>query len=231
MRNISRSLPLALACALVVLDAQADEPQWLKDATAREGRNLKESSIRSTDGFFTARVPGKVTADIVGKDGGYLVMIDIGAQAPATCEVIVDGFDLASMLRSTAEVTLKEFESAQGKIEQKALERTDAGVIGSSPYIATDWLYRVNDGKGPKLGKLKQLALLKGGHGLYCAHSDLGYTKTFLDVATALASSLKFGKPAPEPYYSEISTAAIAGSKMGIEWARMERDADGDTKS
>jgi hypothetical protein len=228
---VSARAMLALPLLLLAGTALAQgEPQWLKDARAREGKDLKEQALKSKDGYINARTRGKVLNEIVGEEGSYSIAIDIGADTPANCEVIVDGFDLAGILRATADITFKEVEPVQGKIDARAVERTDAGVFGVSPYLAVDWIYRVNSEKGPLLGSLKQIAVMKNGHGLYCAHVDLGYSKSFFDAAKLLVETIAFSEEAPSPYYSEIAVAALAGARIGVVTATVERDEEGDSK-
>ena len=43
-----------------VLAAAADEPQWLKDARAREGKPGQSVEVMSKDKWFKAKVPAKL---------------------------------------------------------------------------------------------------------------------------------------------------------------------------
>lgn len=221
---------LAFAFLSLMPIAHGDEPQWLVDARAREGKASKMRSFRSSDGFVTAEVPAKVLNKIAEDEGAYLISLDIGSETPANCEVIRDGFDLGALLRATAELTFTQVEPIQGKVEQRIIERTDAGAFVASPFLAIDWLYRVNDGKQARAGGLKQIAVLKDGHGLYCAHVDLGYAKTFRNVVKALAETMKFAEEGPDSYFAEISTVSLGNMKVGIVTTTFERDQDGDTR-
>jgi len=221
-----------LSCLLVTSAlpaAAADEPQWLKDARAREGQDLQETAVRSKDGFFSARVLGTVDGDVVLEDGGYHFSIDIGSQTPASCEVIPEAFDLGALLQATAALTFEQVEPVHGKIEQKLVESTDAGAFGGSPFLALNWIYRANDGQGAKLGALKQIAILQGQHGVYCSHVDLGYVDSFLRTARMLSESIQFSE-SWQPYYSEVGVFSLADARVGIAWTHMTRDAEGDSK-
>lgn len=223
-------IAFALSAAFAVQNAAAEEPQWLKDARAKEGRLGQAQTIKSADGFFSAKIPVKALNEIEEDDGAYTVALDLGSSTPANCEVIRDGFDPAALLRATADLTLKEVEAIQGKVEARAVERTDAGAFGGAPFIALDWVYRVNDGKAARLGGLKQIAVVKDGYGLYCAHIELGYTNTFRQVVRSLAETLEFSERGAVPYFMEISTASIAGAKVGVAVVTMERDEEGDSR-
>ena len=194
-------------------------------------QDRRTTVIKSKDAWFTARVPARIVGEIVKEQDSYTVTIDIGSDAPIYCEVMPEGFDMADMLRRTLEQTVTLLEKARGKVEARQLESSDAGVIGNVPYLQTSWLYRVNDGKEDQLGALKQMAFEKFGHGVYCAHLDIGYVKTFDTVMRSLAESFQAPPVAPPPYYLDIGIASLAGKKVGITIARLERDADGDTKA
>jgi hypothetical protein len=219
---------LALLCTFA---GHADEPQWLKDARARESKHVQAREFKSKDSWFKAKVPAKSVGAIEKAEGSYTVTLDIGGESPIYCEVVPDGFDMADMLRRTLDITMTQVEETQGKVEMRAIERVDAGAYGAVPYLATSWIYRVNDGKAPRVGGLKQISMSKNGHGMYCAHVDLGYAKTFEAVAKGLAETLETSGPAPAPYYQEIATATLGGMKVGVLVSTLERDADGDTKA
>jgi len=119
---------------------------------------------------------------------------------------------------------------AQGKVEVRALEATDAGVFGNVPYLQTQWIYRVNDGKAQMLGGYQQISMEKNGQGIYCAHVDIGYNKTFFAVAKAFAETFESTSDEPAPFYEEIAVMTIGGRKLGISRTTLDRDAEGDIK-
>lgn len=226
LRIAFASLAWLCACA-----AHGDEPKWLEDARARESRPVAPSEFNSKDGWFRARVPADVVGDIEKMEGSYTVTLDIGGDAPIYCEVVPEGFDMGDMLRRTFDLTMQQVGETQGKVDATRLEYTDAGAIGNVPFLATRWLYRVHDGKEARLGALKQIVFDKLGHGVYCAHHDIGYVATFDTIARAFAQS--FEAPAAEaiPYFMEISIASMGGSKVGVAIVTLEKDADGDTEA
>ena len=218
---------IALLCMSA---AQAEDPQWLKEARAREGKIGSLREFKSDDNWLKAKVPVKVK-DVVKQEKAYVISFDVGGETPAYCEVIPEGFDMADMLRQTVDITMKEVEPIQGKVEAREIEYTDAGSFGEAPYLAARWLYRVNDGKETRLGALKQVVFEKHGHGVYCSHIDIGYVKTFDAMTRAMAESFEAPPVAAPPYFREISVASLAGSKIGIAVTTLEKDADGDTKA
>ena len=119
----------------------------------------------------------------------------MGGEASVHCEVYPEGIDLANALRVTLSNSMVELEKVQGKIEVRALESMDAGAHGAVPYIAPTWLYRAATSEGPKVGGLKQFVMEKGKFGVYCAHNDLGYTRTFANITKAFADSLETDSP------------------------------------
>jgi hypothetical protein len=226
---MSKRVCLALSAFVLSFAAQAaDEPQWLKDARAREGKLGAATAIKSKDNWFKAKLPAKVVGEIEKVEGSYTVELNIGSDQSAYCEVMPDGFDLADMIRTNLEFTMEQVGKTQGKLEVRALESTDAGVFGNVPYLQTQWVYRVNDGKAQMLGGFQQISMEKNGQGIYCAHVDLGYTKTFLAVARAFAETFESTSDEPAPFYEEIAVSSIGGRKLGISRTTLERDAEGD---
>lgn len=209
----------------------AEEPQWLKDARAREAKSLKPVEFKSKDGWFKASVPGKVVNTVEEAEGSYSVQLDIGGEASVHCEVYPKGADLANALRLTLNGAVKEIESSQGKIEARALESTDAGAYGAVPYISLSWVYRVSTPKGAMVGGLKQFVMEKGDQAVYCAHNELGFKRTFSAVAQGFAASLETQEPAAKPHYVEIATASMSGAKIGVAITTLERDSDGDIRA
>jgi len=209
----------------------ADEPKWLTDARAREGKILKPTEIRSKDGWFKARVPGKLVGIIEKVEGSYTVELDIGADVNVACEVYPEGINLANALRVTFGNLIKSSEKSQGKVDLRVLEASDAGAHGAVPYLSLTWLYRVAAADGARVGALKQFAMEKGPAGVYCAHNEFGYTKSFAAVTRAFAESLEAVTTGLATYYTEISTFSMAGQEVGVAVATLERDSEGDTRA
>jgi hypothetical protein len=177
----------------------AEEPQWLKDARAREARSTPATAIQSKDGWFKARVPGKVGHVIEQEEGSYSVEIDLGTDAPIQREVYPKGIDMANALRRTLIATMKDTAENQGIVEARNLEVLDAGAYGNAPFISTSWIYRVAGKDGALLGGYKQFVMEKNQYNVYCAHLDLGYTKTFNEARSSnlnlIALSINFAPP------------------------------------
>jgi hypothetical protein len=209
----------------------ADEPQWLKDARARESKLLRATEIRSQDGWLKLTTPGKSAQAIEKVDGSYSIELDIGADARVYCEVYPKGVDLANALRLTFNNAVKNFEESQGKVSARALESSDAGAHGAVPYIALAWVYRIAGPKGDMLGGFKQFVMEKGEHAAYCALNELGYTKTFTAITKAFAETLQTQDVASAPQYIEIHTASMAGRKVGVAVTTMRVDSEGDTRA
>ncbi len=219
---------LAFSLLLCVSAFGADEPQWLKDARARESKSLKPAVIKSKDGWFKVSTPGKLVNTIEKVEGSYSIELDIGGDASVYCEVYPEGTDPANELRTQLNAAIQHIGTSQGKIEVRALESTESGALGAVPYIRLAWLYRVATPKGPMVGAFKQFVMEKGKQAVYCAHNDLGFTRTFTAIAQGFAESLEVQEAPPAPHYIEIATASMSGAKIGYAVTTMARDADGD---
>jgi len=208
----------------------AAEPDWLQSLRARGAKPTKTEEVRSPDGWFRASVPANPLGKVESEGGSYSLAFELAPGIQVSCELIRDGFDPASLLSKTAITSFELLEKAQGKIALRAVERTDAGRFDSSPFIAVDWLYRVDTPEGPKVGSLKQVAALKDGHGVYCAQNDVGYSKSFEALVRAFVQSLQVKDPPAPGIYEDISVVSFGGAKVGIATSAVSRDKDGDLR-
>lgn len=205
----------------------ASEPKWLQDLRAREGTPTAPQVVRSDDGWFSTKVPAKLASKVVPYDGSYSVGFELAPDIVANCEVIKDGFDLASLVSQTADSTFEELAKEQGKIVAKAVERTDAGHIDGDAYVALDWVYTAETKEGVKVGSLKQVGAIHGEHGVYCFQNDVGYSRSFEALVNAFVGSLEIKEPAvPAAVYEDISVVRLAGLKVGVVTSRIARDSE-----
>jgi hypothetical protein len=221
---------LALSVCGSTLAADAD-PQWLVDARARESRPQKPRAIESADKWFKAQVPAKLVGAIEKADDSYSLSFASGGKGPVNCEVIPGGIDLAGYLRANRDYLFAAIEKTQGKVETRAVTAYDAGAYGDSPYLQLTWLYRVRTDKGAMLGEVKQIAFEEAGHGVYCFHNDLGYTKTFANIVKGFAETLEIPEKRSKPYYHEIATMRINDTRIGVLVVKLEKDDEGYIKA
>jgi hypothetical protein len=227
-----KTIGIGCLLCLGLSQAMAEEPKWLLDARAKEGTLIAPHLVTSDDKQISFEVPIALAGKLVADEKAYTANFTLGPQAGASCEILKDAFDVAAMIRETAQVTFSNIiEPGQGKIEYRGVENIDAGVAGATPFLSASWLYRVNDGKGARLGALRQYAASQAGHNVYCALNDLGYTKTFDKVAQALIQSLRTRSDEEAPYYSEVSVASMSNRRIGYDSLELRRDKDGDTKA
>jgi hypothetical protein len=212
------------ACVSLTL---ADEPRWLADAQAREGRLGELHAVTSADNQISFKVPVPRSALADGKTY-YAATFQLGRNAVAGCRIFKEDINVAATLRAEAAATFATVvEPAQGRIEKKAIERVDAGAVGATPFLSVSWVYGVNDGRGSKLGVLRQYAASHAGHGVYCSMNELGYARTFEQVVRAVLESLTFSGDHVAPYYREVSVASVQGMRLGYSALDLQHDRDG----
>ena len=227
---MNKCAALALTVCLGVPAVQAaDAPKWLTEARARESKLMAPRELKSKDNWFKAKVPAKVVGVIERVEDSYSIELDHGSGASIYCEIVPDGIDMADMVRVSAESTLKRAAELQGKIEGRQIQELDAGAIGNIPYLSISWAYTVQSPEGLLAGAFKQVSMNKGNVGIYCAHVDMGYTRTFETITRALATTLETSQRPPSPYYQEIATVSMGTTKSGVVLTTLERDPDGDT--
>lgn len=224
-----RAIVTVLVCLNAFAAQAADEPAWLQEARAREGKAIRARKLESKDKWLKARVPAKTVGAIENIEGSYSIELDIGGESSIYCEIIPGGIDMAETIRRTLGLTLQGVEKSLGSIDGHAIERIDAGAFGHVPYLQTEWLYRLKQGDEARLGAVKQIAMQKAGQGIYCALVELGYAKTFETVTRALAETLETETTDPAPYYLEIATLSFGNREVGVSMTTFGHDEDGDT--
>jgi hypothetical protein len=220
-----------VAGLMAVTAAHADDPQWLKDARAREGKLVAPREVVSTDKWLKVSLPAKVKGKVEKNDNSYVLEIDFGSPTSMYCAVVPEGFDLADMLRITLDAALKEVAATQGNVEKRQLEAVESGAYGNVAWLNARWLYLVKGANGPNLGAYNHVVMSKDGHGVSCALNEIGYTKTVSSVMKALAETLQVKDVGPSPYYHEISVLKMGNSPVGVSSISLTRDADGDTQA
>ncbi len=219
-----------IAALLLVGCATLEEPDWLQTLRAREAAPMRPEAFESPDGFFRARVPARLAAPVEREADTWRVRLDAGASSAIDCWVHSDSLDLAASVAAMSEAAFQAVAQNSGEIELRSVDHVDAGAFAASPFLAIDWLYRIEGDEGPRLGQVKHLALNRRGRGIYCLHDEIGYAETFRRVVAGLAASIRYAEPAPRPYFSQVSTLAIRGMRVGVEYTTLLRDAEGDTR-
>lgn len=214
-----------------VFPVAANEPAWLAEARVREAAEMEPIRLKSADGKFHATVAAKLlTQKIEEVEGSYTLTFDVGGPSALDCELYLSGIDVAGHLRAVPPHVFAYVEQNQGKLEFKAIESMDGGVLGDWPFLAAHWLYRVNDGESVKLGALQQIVAENSGVSLSCQFVAIGYSKTIRRVIASLLDSLELAEPGPQPYYTETAVLETGGKPIGLARVEMTRDSDGDTE-
>lgn len=225
---------VAAAMALVggTLQVQAQElPQWLVTAQARESKLPAMATVASEDGWLRTQVPGTVRHRVLKEEGSYSLEIEAGGDVKVSCEVYPEPKDLASHMRHLADAAFESLAKANGTIEYRAVEASDAGVVGPHGYMSLRWIYRANRDGERRVGGLKQFVARVDQSTVHCMNDDLGYVRTFEAVAKALAANLRSEGESPlKVFFREVSVASMDGVRIGLMVSTLARDADGDTK-
>jgi hypothetical protein len=231
MKTKTFSVCLALITGLA--SVRADEtPKWLVEAKLREARLPALVQVASEDGWFKTQAPGKVRGKVLKEEGSYSLDIEISKGVTVSCEVIPEPRDLAAFMREVVEISFKRLAEANGTVEARVLEASDAGVAGPHAFLSLRWLYRANRKGELRVGGLKQYIAAVDQAVVYCANDDLGYVKSFDAVAKAMTVHMQTpgAALAPQAYFREVNVASVDGARVGVVVTSMTRDADGDTE-
>ncbi len=216
-------------------DGAGRDPNWLDKLLAREAEPLEERPLASDDGRFKTRVAAEILAPPALLAGDYYVSLNVGGSSPMECWIYPEGHDMAASQRTLSETVFGFIASTQGEIETKMIQRIDAGVFGAHPsaghpYLALDWLYRVETPQGSRAGQVKLLAAFKGKASAHCFHAQAGYGKTFERVFRGLIGGLEISGATGDPYYQEVLVTGMSGRRLGFTRQWLELDEAGNTK-
>jgi hypothetical protein len=220
---VRRTSIVLLACALAL--GCATTPGWFQELLDRETALAPPRPVASADRFFRAEVAAPLAAPVEQVDEAYLVRLDLGTEAPVECSIHPNELDLAASLANFSEAAFSGIATGLGEVEARGVHRVDAGAFDESPYLALDWVYRVNRDGTPLAGQVKHLIATKGTTSVYCQHHEVGYQETFARLVGGLVRSLEVraqGKAAP--YYTEISSITVRGQRIGVERTLLTRD-------
>jgi hypothetical protein len=222
---------LGLWVALAAGCASVPEPDWLGELRAREADPIASQAIASDDRYFRARVPARPQGGVTPVDDAYALRLDIGSETPMDCWIYREGLDFATSLAALSDSTFEAIGESFGRVEQRQIEQVDAGVLAGHPYLSVDWLYRIATESGPQVGQIKHAIASKQGRGIYCQHNELGFARSFQRVLGGLLGSLEYDAPDDaEPYFTQVSTIAVQGMRVGLERTTLVRDEVGDTR-
>lgn len=232
------SLLVALFTALLTtthvnaqqIDPLDGSPQWVKDAMAQESRKPKLRTVKTSDGTFRTKMPGKAAEPQAIEDGWYF-QSDIKAGSPLECYIFTTAMDLASLTNLIAESNINAVgTNNNGTIGNRRVFDTEAGSIDGIPYLALEWSFTISNDAQTMIGFTKARAAAIGDMAFACAHNYLGYRETFANAFSAFVANMKYEDSTPPPYYEEIALLDINGIGSGVAHAEFSTDEGGDKK-
>lgn len=199
-----------------VVKGDPQDPNWFDKLLAREAEPLPERPVATEDGVLETRVAAEIMSAPQIMEGDYFLQLDLGGDAPMECWLYPEGHDMAASQRAFSEALFEHIGETQGELQMKAIQRIDAGVFGAHPYLALDWLYRVQSSQGPLAGQLKLLTAHNRGASAHCFHNEAGYAKTFERIFRGLVDNLEVANASPEPYFELVQSISMNDLKLGV---------------
>jgi hypothetical protein len=210
------------ACASApVVDVQA--------LLAREAPPQRERELTSPDGSFRARVAAEIDEAPSFDAGTYTASLSIGSEYPITCSVHVERLDSAAALSALSDLAQDLIGEHIGLVELRQLQRTDAGVIDGTPFLAAAWLYQVRRGADPVVTEAKLRLAQKAERTISCLHVEMGYHESFERLFAGLVESIEFAEFFNDTATTEIYTMSIDEWPVGYSRGTLTRDDEGDT--
>lgn len=205
-------------------------PDWVKEAMTKELRRKKTRAVSAPDDAFRTTMLGKLEEQQTLEDGWYF-NADIKAESPLECYAFTSSRDLATLLTVIAEANIEAVAAAYGPVQSRTVYHTESGAIAGFPYLALEWLYRVQGETQPMAAFTKVRAAAKGNMAFVCAHNYLGYRDTFADAFEAFVTEAEYEETTAAPYYEEIASVDMKNFGSGINYTSYTIDADGDTRA
>ena len=220
-----RRTPGALLVSLVALGcATPVEPPSLEQLMQREVDLPKAEPFAPADGSFRAEAAGRLEADLEKLESAWYGEFDIGTDIAVVCLFFEDEGDPSSLLNALSQAFFEELGKSV-EVDERRLMSVDAGAVGSTPYLAIDWL-AVIDGAGSQV-KLKYAN--KGARGIYCLHAETGFAGAFEVLFRGLVETYAVPGVAPaEALFEELTLIRAGAMTVGFQSTRMVEDSDGD---
>ena len=221
--SASLSLP-SMATDLINLK---ELPEWIQTASAREATVAQRGKV-AIEQF---NVDGEVIGEVVhaeGEDGTWYYNFNIGTASPVECYVFTEFDGAANSLHSIIEYSLSGAETLNKKeLTDKFNFAVDSGVIGDTPYLLLDTLYKLSDGKAPVLGTLKGLAARTNDTLQVCVHNEMGYRSTFFEVFESFVNLFTKTEAQPE-FFEMVHQITLNGMAVGYAREKYSVDSDND---
>ena len=96
---------------------------------SREASPMASVVVASSDDYFHATVPARLTQEIKSDEEGYQLLLDFGSSSTATCMITRAEIDLASWISLSSIHFFSAMEESMAETQQ--LLTTDAGAIGA----------------------------------------------------------------------------------------------------
>lgn len=185
-------------------------------ALARESSGLGEHSYAKPPLSF--KVPASAEPQVRPEDKVTVIAIPIGEGGEVSCFLYEDDLDPGAVLLSMLNNLKK-----SAKIRQ--ITPREVQVVREAPVASVSALYTVEEKGENLLGQLKLAYHTRLNHSTLCLGDQVGYSKTFHDVSTALFETLENGREDLNPRYVEISAASVQDVPAGFERSMIFGDA------
>lgn len=208
---------LILALFVTACATQKNKDISVQEANQREAKGLEQFTVESDDKNLIFKVKASKAPPIVySKDAipFYYTSVDIGTLTPVECFVYPSDISPAASLKKISDHLLRE--ELVGKVEEKKVSLINAGAFEGNPYLMLQTAFKVNKNGKPLVGNAKTIVGTKEIGNVVCAHNEMGYQQTFLDVFTEIMKTMELTKaPKVDLKYKSVMLVRIGQLPIG----------------
>lgn len=183
----------------------------IKVSFAREASALKETPSNGEGPRARPLAAGEVTAEKI--EGVTRYTIPIGTEAPVRCLALQNVEDAGARLGSV-------LDGAKEKVSLRKVAPEPSRVVKEAPVVGLQATYTTGNDKAILFGHLKAAYHARLDAAGFCVHDEVGYAKTFRQVADSFFETLEVN-PQDEATYHEVQFATVNDAPAGYTFLRL----------
>lgn len=192
-------------------ETPAAEKVDIKASFAREISTLKASPTSGAGPRARPLAAGEVTVERI--EGATRYLIPLGTEASVTCLALDEVEDAGARLGSV-------LDGAKEKVSLRKVAPEPSRVVKEAPVVGLQATYTTGTGKTILFGHLKAAYHMRLGAAGFCLHDEVGYAKTFRQVADSFFDTLEVSSQ-DDATYHEVQFITVNDAPGGYSMTRL----------
>ncbi|MEN7342450.1 MAG: hypothetical protein AAAFM81_05875 [Pseudomonadota bacterium] len=218
----------------VAQDGGSGLPEWLQKELDREvKRRGKSRSVELFDGMLSSTVKAKEKIESVAYDWGEGFLVNFGSKnTPAECYAYDGDSNSATLLSNIAEVGIQNVLEANGaSLKSRTIQSVIVDHVGAQPIMALEWFLIIEKAEGEQLAaQTKAAVAVIDKTSVACIHTEMGYSKSFLQMFVEFVENASTSTDDISPYYQELYLVQLNDQAVGFAKMDYVRDEEGDSR-